>query len=259
MQMKIALLLVTGVLHFAVLPAQHRSDFYKDKKIQVLELRNYVIAEGGRDKFIDSFKVYIEDFQNSKGAYVLGLYKARDAENNFFWFRGYENMPARKKSMEEIYSSQYWSTVTRITQEFVINYHNVHLVKPFDINTGDSTSGIDAAWFDNPKAVAVIDFYTGNGTRGDVIEYVKQTYHNLLISAGVKEITYWIAEDQPNNYPQHPVFQDNNSLVSISFFKNENEFRSVKKKLGHKMNAGMRNNMRKVFTLHDSIVLYNAN
>ena len=69
--MKIALLLVTGVLHFAVLPAQHRSDFYKDKKIQVLELRNYVIAEGGRDKFIDSFKVYIEDFQNSKGAYVL--------------------------------------------------------------------------------------------------------------------------------------------------------------------------------------------
>lgn len=256
--MRLYLLLIIDILAFAISHAQHGSDFYKDKKITVLELRNYVIAEGGRDKFIDSFKTRIENFQNSKGAFVLGLYSVKDAMNNFFWFRGYENMVARQKAMEEIYSSRYWSTVSGMTQAFVINYHNVHLLKPFDINTGDSTSGIDATWFDKPKGVAVLDFYTGNGTRALVIDYVRKTYYPLLMSAGIRDISYWIAEDQPNNYPQHPVFQDQNLLVSISFFKNEIEYRSVKNKLAKKMDANLRNNMRKVFTLHNSILLYNA-
>jgi hypothetical protein len=247
-----------AMMCFGVLHAQHGSDFYKTKKIHVLELRNYVLAEGTRDQFIDSFKISIEEYQNSKGAYVLGLYNVKDAENNFFWFRGYDSMLARKTVMEEVYSSEYWKGVARMTQKFVINFHNVHLLKPFDINTGDTMSGVDAAWFDKPKGLAVIDFYTGNGTRVDVIRYVQQTYHNLLMSAGVKDITYWIAEDKPNNYPQHPVFQDSNTLVSISFFKNENEYRSASNKLIENMNATMRNNMRRVFTLHNSILLYNA-
>ncbi len=256
--MKFRLLLI-ATMHIAALHAQHRSDFYKNKKIRVLELRNYVLTEGGRDQFIDSFKVSIEDYQNRNGAYVLGLYKVKDAENNFFWFRGYESMAARKKAMGDVYSSQYWAGVACMTQKFVINFHNVHLLKPFDINTGDSIPGIDATWFDKPKGVAIIDFYIGNGTRNELINYIQHTYHNLLISAGVKDITYWIAEDQPNNYPQHPVFQDSNSLVSISFFNNENEYRSVKNRLAEKMDVAMRNNMRKVFTLHNSILLYNAN
>jgi hypothetical protein len=256
--MKQALIAAAAIFMFVTSKAQHRADYYHDKKIQVLELRNYVLREGGRDKFIDSFKVYIEDSQNAKGAYVLGLYRVKSAENNFFWLRGYENMPARKKAMEDFYSSNYWSGIVRIAREFVINFHNVHLLKPYDINTGDSTLGFDAKWFDKPKGVAVIDVYTGNGTRADVIGYVKNTYHNLLISAGVKDISYWIAEDKPNNYPQHPVFQDSNSLVSISFFKNENEYRKVRKKLAEKMGADMRNEMRRIFTLYNNVVLYNA-
>lgn len=250
--------LFIACLCYGVLHAQHKSDFYKNRKIHVLELRNYVIAEGGRDQFIDSFKTSVEDYQNAKGAYILGLYKVKDAENNFFWLRGYDSMAARKKAMEAVYSSPEWPGISRMTQKYVINFYNVHLVKPFDINTGDSVSGVDAIWFDKRKGVTVIDFYTGNGTRGDVINYVRETYHNLLMSAGVKDITYWIAEDQPNNYPQHPVFQDSNSLISISFFRNESEYRTMKIKLSEKMDATMRNNMRKVFTLHNSILLYNA-
>jgi hypothetical protein len=256
--MKWSALFIMGIICTGVLHAQHRSDFYKNKRIQVLELRNYVITEGKRDEFIDSFKVAVEDYQNARGAYILGLYNVKGAENNFFWFRGYDSMPARKKAMEAVYSSPSWPAIGSMTQKFVINFQNVHLLKPFDINTADTVSGVEAAWFDKPHGVAVIDFYIGNGTRPALIEYVRKTYHNLLISAGVKDITYWIAEDKPNNYPQHPVFQDSNALVSISFFKNENEYRSMKYKLDDKMDAAMRNTMRSVFTLHNSILLYNA-
>src|SRR5689334_6294449 len=98
-QMKAGFLFI-ACLCYGVLHAQHKSDFYKNRKIHVLELRNYVIAEGGRDQFIDSFKTSVEDYQNSKGAYILGLYKVKDAENNFFWLRGYDSMAARKKAME---------------------------------------------------------------------------------------------------------------------------------------------------------------
>ena len=91
-----------------------------------------------------------------------------------------------------------------------------------------------------------------------MIDYVSKSYHNLLQASGVKDISYWIAEDQPNNYPQHPVFQDNNSLVSIAFYKNEIEYNTVMNKLASNMNAEMRNNMRSVFTLHSHVILYNA-
>lgn len=244
-----ALFTVTFIL--AIATASLTQKPYSDKKISVLELRNYVIKEGGRDNFIDSFRVYIEDSQNVKGAYVLGKYHVKGAKDNYFWFRGFADMPSRQKALEAFYSSPYWQKTSRVSAEYVVNFHNVHLLKPVNITTGDTLSGFNASWFDQPKGIAVIDFYIGNHRRNEVIEFFRDQYHARLREAGVRNISYWIAEDEPNNYPQHPVFQNNDLLVSVSFFKNEKEFDAAMKKISGKT----REEFLKVVTLHEQLII----
>ncbi|CAN5274694.1 hypothetical protein BH23BAC1_BH23BAC1_47160 [soil metagenome] len=66
--------------------------------------------------------------------------------------------------------------------------------------------------------------------RDQLIEFVKDKYDSVLHANGIGDITYWISENTPNDYPSLPVFQDKNLLVTISFFKNENEYQAIAKK-----------------------------
>ena len=60
--------------------------FAQSTKIQVLELRNYLLKPGQRDYFIDSFEIKIMDTLNARGNYVLGQYRVKDAPETFFGF-----------------------------------------------------------------------------------------------------------------------------------------------------------------------------
>jgi hypothetical protein len=219
--------LLTGICLVLIFSSAFSQKPYAGKTISVLELRNYVLRENMRDKFVDSFTVYIEDSQNVSGNYVLGKYHVEGADNKFFWIRGFENMDSRKEAMTSFYSSAYWSTKNWIPRTYLLNYHNVHLLKPVNIRTGDTTITFKPEWFDQPKGITVIDFYTGNHERVKMLEFFKTSYATEMEKAGCKQSSYWIATNEANSYPDLPVFQDKEMLVSIAFYKNKKEYEQV--------------------------------
>src|ERR1044071_8049651 len=62
-----------------------------DQPIRVLELRNYVTKPGQRDKFISYFEANFIDSENALGGYILGQFRVKDSDDNFFWIRGFND------------------------------------------------------------------------------------------------------------------------------------------------------------------------
>lgn len=228
------------------------------KDVEIIEIRNYLLKPGQRDNYVERFETYLIDTLNVYGNYILGQYKVKGAPDNFVWIRGFENMPARKTAMESFFSSAHWEKHKNIPGDLLVGYTNVHLLKPLylteELNINEKKFPTD--WFGNPKGVALVDFYVANGMRDQFIEFVNKKYDSLVRAVGVKDISYWVSETSPNNYPNLPVFQDKNLLVSITFFKDEQEYEEMMEKIKTNMDEEMLFTFGRLVTTKTSWVLY---
>lgn len=227
-------------------------------EVEVIEIRNYLVKPGQRDSYIKGFETYFLDTLNAHENYILGQYRVKGAVDNFVWIRGFEDMPARKTALENFFASLQWKKHSHIPGEHLLGYTNVYLLKPLNIAEGlESRDGsFPIAWFGKPKGVAVVDYYVANGILEHLIEFVDTKYDSLIRAAGVKEITYWVSETSPNNFPGLPVFQDKNLLVSIAFYKDEQEYQEIVKRLEASMDEETKFTLANSFTTKTTWVLY---
>lgn len=229
----------------------------QSRKVKVIELRNYLIKTGYRDYFIDFFEHIAVDTLNARGNYVLGQYRVKGSPNSFFWIRGFDDMTSRPEALEAFYSSSYWKQHESVPLTYVAGYTNVYLLKPLNLTDKrtDSTSGFEMDWFGKQKGLAVVDFYVANEMRTQWIDFVATYYDSVMRASGVKEVSYWISETSPNNFPSLPVFQDKNLLVTITFFKDELQYNNTKKKIESSMNEKDKFDMNRILTTKTTWVL----
>lgn len=230
----------------------------QSKSIKVIEIRNYLLKQGRRDSFINVFETLLMDTLNAKKNYVLGQYQVKNENDRFTWFRGFDDMLSRKGALEGFYSSAHWKKNENATGKHLIGYTNVYLLKPLSISTQemDSSTAFDVNWFGKPKGVTVVDFYVANEMRAQLLDFVQTKYDSIVRAAGVKDISYWISETTPNNYPNLPVFQDKNLLVTIAFYKDEQEYASKKMQIEASMNEEQKFRWNRVVTTKTTWVLY---
>lgn len=225
------------------------------QQIKLLEVRNYVTREGHRNDFINAFETKLIDTLNEFKNYVLGQFYVQGADDNFVWLRGFSNLESRKDALAKFYKSEFWSRHSYIPEKHLLNYTNSYLIKPISLKSKDTTSAFDGSWFGKAKGFAVIDFYVANDRLTPLIDFFQSTYDSLLRKAGVRDISYWISETQPNNYPELSIFQDKNLFLTISFYKNEKEYESVQGNLKRLLNKELREEMKTAITTGSSWLL----
>lgn len=231
----------------------------RGKNVQVIELRNYMLRPGKRDSFIMEFENKILDTLNGRGNYVLGQYRVKGAEDNFLWIRGFHDMQSRFNAMKGFYSCKYWEEHVWIPIAYVLNYTNVHLLKPVDIDAKNNASavGFECDWFGKPKGIAVIDYYyAANGWLDRLVEFMRVKYDPVLRASGINNVSYWISEQAINDYPDLPVYQDKNLLVTISFYENEQAYEDASKKIYASMSEEIRNEMLGIVPTKTTLVLH---
>lgn len=168
------------------------------------------------------------------------------------------NMPARKTALENFFASAQWEKHSNIPFDHLLGYTNVYLLEPLSLAEGleDRNNTFPVAWFGRPKGVAVVEFYVANEMLDQLVEFVDTKYDSLVRAAGVKDISYWVSEASPNNYPGLPVFQDKNLLVSISFYKDEREYEETTRKIEASMDEETKFTLARAFTTKIIWVLY---
>jgi hypothetical protein len=230
-----------------------------NQNIKVIELRNYLVRQGRRDEFINLFEENFTESQNILGGYTLGQYRVKGADDNFFWIRGFKDMAARHKFLNDFYyGSPAWKQHKNAANSMLLNNDNVHLLKPLNLKNGsnDAEFNFNTNWFGQEKGVAVVDFYTSNTKREKLIEFVKKKYTAILNSAKIENTSFWTSETTLNEFTGLPVFQDKNLLVQITFYKNEFEYQTRMKDVDSKMNDELKSEMADLVTIKNTLIIY---
>ena len=181
--------------------------------MNVIELRNYLLKPGLRDKFVDYFNDHFIQSQNALGAFTPGQYRVKDEDDRFFWIRGFDNMEKRSRFLPAFYGGKTWKIFGPAANEMMLEWHDVHLLRPAGAGIGE---------FVKKQELMVIDFYTAANNKFDQLTnlFVK-TYIPLFHSWGINNISLWISELAENDFPQLPVYQQNDLLVVITGYTNE--------------------------------------
>lgn len=230
-----------------------------NQNIKVIELRNYLVRRGRRDEFINLFEENFVQSQNILGGYILGQYRVKGADDNFFWIRGFKDMTARYKYLNDFYfGSPSWKAHKSEANSMLLNNDNVYLLQPLNLKEGaaDAESGFNTSWFGQEKGVAVVDFYVSNTKRDKLIEFVKKKYLAVLNASKIENASFWMSETTPNDFTGLPVFQDKNLLVQITFYKNESEYQSKMKDAADKMNEELKTEMADLVTTKNTLIIY---
>jgi hypothetical protein len=226
-----------------------------DQPIRVLELRNYVAKPGQRDKFISYFETNFIDSQNALGGYILGQFRVKDADDNFFWIRGFNDMASRSRYLPEFYRSEFWKQRRNYVNNLLINNDNVYLLKPLSLSEDQPGATVNSNEFGKEKGVVVIDFYVANTRLKELIEFFKSKYLPFLKGNHIST-TSWVSELAENDFPGLPVFQDKNLLVTITPFKDEAEYRLKLKQMNAGPNQKLLTELREIVTTRTTVILH---
>jgi hypothetical protein len=96
----------------------------------VLELRQYTLKPGERDKLIDLFERHFIESQESLGMMLVGQFRDRRSPDRFVWLRGFADMKSRHNALESFYGGPVWAQHRSEANNTMIDSDNVMLLRP---------------------------------------------------------------------------------------------------------------------------------
>lgn len=230
----------------------------KEHQVGVIELRNYIVKTGSRDAFIHYFEEHLILPQEELKGYPLGQYRVKGYEDNFFWIRGFESMQTRSAFLPSFYYGSVWKQHRNAANGMLVNNDNVHLLRPLAWQQDSlvPVATVSSSVLQPKNRIMVIDLYTSNSKRDQLMKVFAKDYLPLMEQCGIKDFSLWISETKENDFPQLPVFQDKNIFVCISFFENELDYSEKMKTAESKMSETLRAGLQDAVTLKYTLVLY---
>jgi len=228
-----------------------------DDTIGVIELRNYVMKHGMREKFIPLFENNFVESQDTLHAHILGRYIVSGREDNFCWIRGFKDMATRSVFLPTFYKGPVWRAHRNEANGMLANNDNVYLLKPM-VTSGDSlvTQQVNADVLRPQKGITVVDLYVANHKLPHLLKLYTSAYREQMGAAGFSRLSLWTSELRENDFPQLPVFQDPNLLVVISFFASEAEYHAAMSKLNASLSKDQKADFDDTVTIHNTWVLH---
>lgn len=226
--------------------------------IGVIELRNYVIKHGQRDRFINYFEENLIESQIALKGYVVGQYRVKGSEDNFCWIRGFKNMKERSSFLPAFYYGDTWKKHRNMANSMLVNNDNVYLLRPLLVR-GDSlepAKSINHSLLIPKKGLAVVNFYIANTKLDQLLNLFAKKYLPLQKACDINDCTLWTSVLEENDFPKLPVFQDNNLLVTITFYKNLLEYKKKMKMIDSAMSDDLRASLQDVITIKNTMILY---
>jgi hypothetical protein len=101
------------------------------RSFELVEFRNYRIKEGRASEFARYFdeQGFPEALERC-GVAVLGQFEVVDHPDRFVWIRAFERHNQRGPSLDAFYNSQFWKARRFETNQLLLEYDNVFLLRP---------------------------------------------------------------------------------------------------------------------------------
>jgi hypothetical protein len=195
--------------------------------MQVIELRNYLLAPGKTRDFIRYFEDHFLQSQRDRGMYPLGQFELVGEPDRFVWIRAFQDMPARLGGLTGFYGGPFWLARRDTANAMIREHHDVHLLRPLGpavaLTGGASPDDVAAAppgFVPAETGLVVADFYrVPPAALEGAVELFEREARPALLDRGHHVLGHFVAELAPNDYPRLPVIQDPGLLVVMTAYR----------------------------------------
>jgi hypothetical protein len=182
----------------------------------LIELRQYVIAPGRRDRMIELFDTYFAAAQDALGLPILGQFRAVGDADRLVWLRGFDDMATRPERLGAFYGGPVWTEFGPEAIGYVAGYDNVQLLREAAPGQGieadlDARPPLDAA---SPAGVVVATTYRLRHSPTD--DVVRLCGAILAAQPGLRRLGLYVSEPSANNFPALPIREGEHLLTWLA-------------------------------------------
>ncbi len=188
----------------------------------VIELRQYTLHPGHRDRLIDLFEREFVESQEACGMDLIGQFRDLDDANRFVWLRGFRDMPSRAKALASFYGGPVWKAHREAANATMVDSDNVLLLRPARADSGFAPAPVPRA------AIGALALAAGlvvamiwplppdvDADFGDAIE---RRVAPIVQAAGGTLLARFVSESAMNTFPALPVREGENVVVCFAGF-----------------------------------------
>jgi len=177
-------------------------------ELPIIELRQYRVVPGKRDTFLALFERELLEPQDALGIPILGQFRDMDRPNHIVWIRGFTDMPARGKALNDFYYGPVWQAHRAEANPLLEDNDNVLMLR-------ESRPG---ASFKAPKPrpprgttalpggfVAATIYYLNEMPDAAFVDFFDKQVKPALAKAKLPVLASFVPETAANNFPRLPV------------------------------------------------------
>ncbi|HZY17282.1 MAG TPA: NIPSNAP family protein [Ramlibacter sp.] len=190
----------------------------------VVELRQYTLHPGQRERLIALFEREFVEPQEAAGMQVLGQFRDEDAPDRFVWLRGFRDMDGRRDALHAFYDGPVWAAHRDAANATMVDSDDVLLLRPAWTGSGLPPGGPRAplAAVDTgrvaPGRVRIAVFPLQGPAPEALLLAVRDAAGRHLASLGARASGWYVSESAPNTFPRLPVRADTHVLVGVALF-----------------------------------------
>jgi len=202
----------------------------RERHCSIVELRQYTLQPGTRERFIALFEREFIESQEELGITVIGQFRDLDDANRFVWLRGFADMTARGKALPAFYTAPApaWKAHREEANSMIVDSDNVLLLHApkaqaqFALarhnraprGTGENAHGL---------LVATI-YYLDAPADAEFVDFFERELMPALAAGGIVPAAYFASETDANNFPRLPVRENEPVFVWFALHADQAEY-----------------------------------
>jgi NIPSNAP len=193
----------------------------RELQSSIVELRQYTLHPGKRDLLIELFERHFIDPQEEIGAELIGQFRDLENPDRFVWLRGFPDMSARGKMLEEFYTGPIWKAHREEANATMIDSDNVLLLRTAWSGSGFSLGHRKTVVYDQCKSLVTATIcYFDFPPQNEFFVFFKENLLPILVQYGAPCLATFVTESSHNNFPRLAVREGENVFVWFSSFAN---------------------------------------
>lgn len=189
----------------------------------IIDLRQYTLYPGTRDRFIELFDREFVETQEAVGMRIIGQFRDLGDPNRFVWMRGFRDMSARGEALTSFYmGSEAWRRFGEIARADMIDSTDALLLHPIFPDAAFALpEAVDRPAIDAPLAPGLIVATIHSLPKmidDAVLEFFGGTVLPRIARAHGRLLGAFATEYSSNNFPRLPLREDENVFISFLGF-----------------------------------------
>jgi NIPSNAP len=191
----------------------------------VVELRQYTLHDGTRERLIQLFENEFIASQEALGIRVIGPFRDLEDPNRFVWLRGFPDMDERSRMLSAFYDGPDWRAHRDAANATMIDSDNVLLLRPIHGPANPVVeNGIDMGSFHRDALAVANIHYVDCSAIENFARFFEKTMNPALAIAGAHVIAAFETEAATNTFSRLPVRQGEAVLVWLAAFRDAGHF-----------------------------------